>query len=105
MNMHSLYALYRFCGGKKLNVTFYFLYPGQSLEHGLRQILDDVSIAWLVSVHEGLDHLTLYTEDTGIEPLLAVDRDGNVLREEVEILYLQQGMKKYTFLKHHLKNH
>ncbi|XP_012837639.1 PREDICTED: uncharacterized protein LOC105958176 [Erythranthe guttata] len=91
MNMDSLYALYRLCGGKKLNVTFYFVYAGQSLEHGLRQILYDVSIAWLVSVHEGLDHLTLYTEDTGIEPLLAVDRDGNVLREEVEILYLQQG--------------
>ncbi|XP_012842426.1 PREDICTED: serum response factor-binding protein 1-like [Erythranthe guttata] len=83
--------MYKACGGKKVNVNFYFLYPGQSLEHGLKYIIDDVSIAWLVNVHDELDQLTLYTEDVDIEPIIAIDKDGNVIEKKEEILYLRNG--------------
>ncbi|XP_012842727.1 PREDICTED: rRNA biogenesis protein RRP36-like isoform X2 [Erythranthe guttata] len=89
MNLDNLFQIYRMSGGEKTNIQFYFVYPGLSLHDGLRMIEDDISIQFLVSAHEDLDHLTLYTEENDREPLIAIDVNGNVIVDKGETLLLK----------------
>ncbi|XP_012838456.1 PREDICTED: uncharacterized protein LOC105958990 [Erythranthe guttata] len=73
MNLDNLFQIYRMSGGEKTNIQFYFVY----------------SIQFLVSAHEDLDHLTLYTEENDREPLIAIDVNGNVIVDKGETLLLK----------------
>lgn len=86
INKETLYKMYKLCGGTKLHVEFYFLYPGQLLDVGLKYIDGDVGISFLINVHRGLEKGTLYVVDLAIEPLMVTDKHGKILNQKETLL-------------------
>ncbi|KAL0428872.1 UNVERIFIED_CONTAM: hypothetical protein Sradi_0513200 [Sesamum radiatum] len=90
--------MYDQCGGKKSMLKFYYKNPTLPLEWGIRPIKEDcpdICMVDLQNCHRDFDvPVNIYVEEDEVEPLVAIDSQGNPIEkeQEEEIRHLLDGI-------------
>ncbi|KAL0437610.1 UNVERIFIED_CONTAM: hypothetical protein Sradi_0468900 [Sesamum radiatum] len=90
--------MYDQCGGEKSMLKFYYKNPTLPLEWGIRPIKEDcpdICMVDLQNCHRDFDvPVNIYVEEDEVEPLVAIDSQGNPIEkeQEEEIRHLLDGI-------------